>query len=81
MAQRAAARTGAPEGTPAIDTNPGLTPQMPIVNGDGTPTNFFFRWLLSWRQMQQAAQSGISVNGDLVGNVSNGPITVNGNPV
>ena len=27
----------------------GLTPQIAIVNGDGTPTFFFFRWLLTIR--------------------------------
>jgi hypothetical protein len=36
----------------------GLTPQMAIVNADGTPTMFFFRWLL-------ASRSGLLTVGDL----------------
>jgi hypothetical protein len=43
------AATGAPAGTPIVNQNAGLTPQMGIVNGDGTPTVFFFRWLLNTR--------------------------------
>ncbi|HEY2605565.1 MAG TPA: hypothetical protein VGJ10_06085 [Paraburkholderia sp.] len=36
----------------------GLTPQMAVVNADGTPTMFFFRWLL-------AVRSGLLSVGDL----------------
>lgn len=32
--------------------NQGLTPQQSIVNNDGTPTMFFFRWLLSMKGAQ-----------------------------
>jgi hypothetical protein len=42
MAQR-----GTAQGTPSLDTNAGLTPKVAIVNPDGTPTMFFFRWLLT----------------------------------
>lgn len=33
----------------------GLTPQQAIVNKDGTPTTFFFRWLLSSKAAQLVA--------------------------
>lgn len=74
---RVSARS-APQGTPDVTTNPGLTPQQAIVEADGRPTMFFFRWLLSWRRGADQTISGISVNGELAGSVSNDPITVNG---
>jgi hypothetical protein len=72
----------APQGTPTVDQNAqsaGLTPQMAIVNTDLTPTVFFFRWLLNSRGAAQgtAQDSNISVNGTLVGSVTNA-LTVNG---
>jgi hypothetical protein len=71
----------APAGTPTVDQSAqsaGLTPQMAIVELDRTPTVFFFRWLLNSRRDQAAAQgSDISVNGTLVGSVTN-TLTVNG---
>ena len=36
-----------PMGTPALATHAGLTPQMSIVDANGRPTMFFFRWLLT----------------------------------
>ena len=36
-----------PIGTPALATHAGLTPQMSIVDANGRPTMFFFRWLLT----------------------------------
>ena len=36
-----------PIGTPALATHAGLTPQMSIVDQNGRPTMFFFRWLLT----------------------------------
>ena len=36
-----------PTGTPALATHAGLTPQMSIVDANGRPTMFFFRWLLT----------------------------------
>jgi hypothetical protein len=56
----------------------GLTPQMAIINADGTPTVFFFRWLLNIGAPQKPEASGISVNGDLAGSPANSPISVNG---
>jgi len=58
----------------------GLTPQQAIVNPDRTPTTFFFRWLLTWVSQAGAVAAGseISVNGVLAGDVTNGPISVNG---
>jgi hypothetical protein len=72
----------APQGTPTVDQSAqsaGLTPQMAIVNTDLTPTVFFFRWLLNSRNLQNgsASASNISVNGTLVGSVTN-TLTVNG---
>lgn len=82
---RRPAQRGAPDGTPTIDPGvgtAGLTPQQAIVNPDGTPTMFFFRWLLTWVSQiftgGAAAGSEISVNGVLAGDVTNGPISVNG---
>ena len=34
-------------GTPQLSTHAGLTPQMSIVDANGRPTMFFFRWLLT----------------------------------
>jgi hypothetical protein len=36
-----------PMGTPQLSTHAGLTPQMAIVDANGRPTMFFFRWLLT----------------------------------
>ena len=36
-----------PMGTPQLATHAGLTPQMSIVDANGRPTMFFFRWLLT----------------------------------
>ena len=36
-----------PMGTPQLGTHAGLTPQMSIVDANGRPTMFFFRWLLT----------------------------------
>ena len=36
-----------PMGTPQLSTHAGLTPQMSIVDANGRPTMFFFRWLLT----------------------------------
>jgi hypothetical protein len=47
------ADTQIPRGTPGVATNAGLTPQMPLVNADGTPTVFFFRYLLTTRPAAQ----------------------------
>jgi hypothetical protein len=47
---------GTPRGTPQLSTHPGLTPQMPITNADGTPTTFFFRWLLTINGAALASQ-------------------------
>jgi len=38
-----------PRGPSPLATEAGLTPKTPIVNTDGTPTTFFFRWLLAMR--------------------------------
>jgi hypothetical protein len=41
------ANGGQARGTPSVAASQGLTPQISIVNSDGTPTMFFFRWLMT----------------------------------
>ncbi|HEV8500433.1 MAG TPA: tail fiber domain-containing protein [Casimicrobiaceae bacterium] len=42
----------------------GLAPQMSIVNADGTPTVFFFRWLLNTAATAAAGAGGGNAPGD-----------------
>ena len=56
-------------GTPTLLTHQGLTPKTPIVNDDGTPTMFFFRYMLTLAGNAQLIQDlqmleGIDAGGD-----------------